>query len=253
MTDRLETASEPASPSRSSIVVSMTVLGAAGLLVGFLVGIVTFSLVGAVLSLPAEAPAGQFVFSIGTYLGVAAVGALYLVRHELPLSYVRIDTPSGRDFLWTGVTIFALLALAFAIPALIGRLGLPFTDHGIAESIERNPTIALVSIPLSILVVGPAEEFLYRGIIQTRLAEAFDTGGAIAIASIVFAVVHVIAYLDPGNVAGTLVTIVFILLPLGAILGVAYEYTGNLFVPALAHGLYNAISFGITYLDVVGL
>lgn len=113
--------------------------------------------------------------------------------------------------------------------------------------------IALVFLPLSIFVVGPAEEFLYRGIIQTRLRELFDAGIAIAVAAIIFAVVHFPAYLDPSNVPGTVVTVFVILLPLGAILGFVYERTETLVVPALAHGCYNAVTYGLIYADVVGL
>ena len=241
----------PSSPT--VVVVAMATLGTVGLLVGFLVGIVTFSLVGAPLSLSPGSMSGQLVFSLGTYLGVAAVGVLYMTRHGLPLSYVRLDSPSLRDLLWTAATVLALLVLAVAIPTVIDRLGLPFADHSIADTIAADPAIAFVFIPLSLFVVGPAEEFLYRGIIQTRLADVFATGQAVGIAAVVFAVVHILAYLDPGNIAGTLVTVFVILLPLGAILGIVYEYTGNLFVPALAHGLYNAITFGLTYLDAVGM
>lgn len=235
-----------------ALVGSMAILGTAGLLVGFLIGLIAFSLLGAVVSLSVTGALGQLVFSIGTYLGVAAVGGLYLLKHELPLSYVRLYMPSVRDLLWAVGTVLILLVLALAIPVLITRLGLPVTDHGITDSIKANPMIALMSIPLSLLVIGPAEEFLYRGVIQTRLAETFDTTAAVAIAALIFAVVHVLAYLDPANIGGTLVTVFVILLPLGAILGAVYAYTENLFVPALAHGVYNALTFGITYLEVVG-
>lgn len=241
------------SPSPLGLVVSMTLLGAAGLLVGSLLGIVTFSLLAPVLSISVDAPSGQLVFSIGTYLGVAAVGALYLLQHRLPFSYIRLRSPSGRDILWAVSTAITLLALGATIPFLVGGLGLPFADHSIADSIAVNPVIALVSIPISLFVVGPAEEFLYRGVIQTRLTDAFETNRAVAIASLLFALTHILAYLDPGNIAGTLVTLFFVLLPLGAILGAIYELTGNLFVPALAHGLYNAITFALTYVEVVGL
>ncbi len=244
--------SDRASSSPVVVVAAMAVLGTVGLLVGFLVGLIAFTLVGTPLSLSAESLPGQLVFSLGTYLGVAAVGALYLIRHELPLSYVRLNVPSPRDLLLTIGTVVALIALALALPVVIDRIGLPFADHGIADSIAADPSMALLFIPLSLLVVGPAEEFLYRGVIQTRLADVFDTGSAVGIAAVVFAVVHILAYFDPGNVAGTLVTVFVILLPLGAILGAVYEYTGNLFVPMLAHGLYNAITFGLAYLDAIG-
>lgn len=239
-------------PSPSLVVASMAALGAVGLLVGIALGIVVFNLVGAPLSISIDGLPGQIVFSVGNYLGIAAVGALYLLRHERSLSYVRFRTPSIRDGLWTVATVLVLLFLAVGVSTLVGRLGLPFTDHSIADSIGANPTVALAFVPLSLLLVGPAEEFLYRGIVQTRLTEALDTASAVAVAAVIFAVVHVFAYLDPSNLAGTLVTVFLILLPLGAVLGAVYEYTGNLFVPVLAHGLYNAITFGLSYVEVVG-
>jgi membrane protease YdiL (CAAX protease family) len=242
--------SETASSGR--VVVAMTVLGAVGLLVGFLFGMITFGLIGGPLSLSVGNPSGQLLFTLGTYVGLAAVGGLYLSRHGRSLSFVRIRRPTPGDLGVAVATVLALVALAVVLPALIERLGLPLVDHGIADSIDANPTIALVFLPLSVFVVGPAEEFLYRGIIQTRLTAVFDTLSAVGIAALIFAVVHFIAYLDPANVPGTLVTIFLLLLPLGAILGLAYEYSGNLLVPALAHGIYNAITFAMTYVDAVG-
>lgn len=239
--------------TRLLVVASMTALGALGILVGLLLGIITFGLVGTALSLSAESISGQLVFAVGTYVGLSAVGGIYLLRYELGLSYVRFNRPSIRDLLFTVLTVVVLLVLAISISVLAERFGVPFTDHTITDSIEANPTVALAFIPVSLFVVGPAEEFLYRGIIQTRLRDVFGTKSAIVIASLVFAVVHVFAYLDPTNLAGTLVTIFFILLPLGAILGVVYEYTGNLLVPVAAHGIYNAVTFGLTYADTVGI
>lgn len=246
--------SEPlgtATPRR--VVAAMTALGAVGLLVGFFFGMVTFALVGTPLSVPVEAPSGQLLFSFGTYVGLAAVGVVYLHRHGVSFSYVRARRPGIRDAGATVVAVLVLVALAAVLPAIIALLGLPVTDHNITDSIQANPAVALVFLPLSVLVVGPAEEFLYRGIIQTRLKSVFDTWSAVGVASLIFAVVHFIAYLDPTNIPGTVVTIFLLVLPLGAILGVVYEYSDNLLVPALAHGLYNAITFGLTYADVVGL
>lgn len=240
-------------PSPGRIVVSMAVLGTIGLLVGILLGTVVYGLVGPPLSIPIDGPFGQLLFTVATYAGVAAIGLLYLARHELSLSYVRLRLPGWLDLGIAALTVVALVALAIAIPALIGWLGLPFVEHSITETLEGNPSVALVLIPVSILIVGPAEELLYRGIIQTRLKDVFPTNSAVGVAAVLFAAIHFLAYLDPTNVPGTLVTIAFLLLPLGAILGVVYEYTGNLFVPAVAHGVYNAITYGSAYADLVGL
>lgn len=239
------------SPAR--VVGSMTLLGAVALLTGIVVGSLTLSVIGGPLSLSPSAPPGQLLFTFGTYAGILGVGIVYLLRYELPVSYVRVSVPQWRDLGWTVVTLLVLVGLSALIPILISWLGLPITDHSIADSIAENPTIALVFLPLSIFLVGPAEEFLYRGIIQTRLREVFDAGLAVLVASLIFSVVHFPAYLDPSNVLGTAVTVFVILLPLGAILGAVYEYTKNLVVPALAHGFYNAVTYGLLYMDVVGM
>lgn len=246
--------SQPATTkSPGYVVAAMTVLGAVTLVVGILFGTITYVLVGAPLSISPTSASGQLLTNVGTYAALAAAGGVYLLRYDLPLSYVRYRLPGARDLAMAGAAIIALLALALTIPPVVTRLGLPLAEHSIAETIEANPAIALVFLPVSVLVVGPAEEFIYRGIIQTRLREVFDTGAAVAIAAVIFASVHFLAYFDPGNVSGTVVTIAFLLLPLGAILGIAFEYTENLVVPALAHGLYNAITFGLTYAEAVGL
>ena len=39
----------------------------------------------------------------------------------------------------------------------------------------------------------------------------------------------------------------------GAVLGALYEHTGNLVVPAVAHGVYNAVTFGVEYLELTGV
>ena len=243
--------SDRVSPNR--VIVSMTAFGAIALFVGLLFGIIAYTLIGVPLSIPPTAAAGQLLSNVATYAAASVVGGVYLARYQLPLSYIRYRRPTIRDLGVAGATVLALLAFAIAIPSVIDRLGLPLAEHGVAETIEADPAIALVFLPVSILVVGPAEEFIYRGIIQTRLREVFDVRSAVVIAAVIFASVHFLAYLDPGNILGTVVTIVFLLLPLGAILGAVYEHTENLVVPALAHGTYNAITFGLTYAETVGL
>jgi membrane protease YdiL (CAAX protease family) len=235
------------------VVVAMTAFGAIALLVGLVFGLIAYTLIGVPLSISPTAAAGQLLSNVATYAAASAVGGVYLARYGLPLSYVRYRRPTVRDLGVAGATVLCLFVLAIAIPLVIDRVGLPLAEHSIVETIEADPAIALLFLPVSILIVGPAEEFIYRGIIQTRLREVFDVRSAVAIAAVIFASVHFLAYLDPGNIPGTVVTIVFLLLPLGAVLGAVYEYTENLFVPALAHGFYNAITFGLTYAQTVGL
>jgi hypothetical protein len=64
----------------------------------------------------------------------------------------------------------------------------------------------------------------------------------------VFAAVHVSSYSGEGLLA----TLAVVLL-LGGALGVLYEKSGNLVVPAVVHGLFNAVQFAAAYATATGI
>lgn len=233
------------------------VLSAAGVgLAGFLVGLVfvtlAVSLVGAVVPLADGSPTRATVLMVAQYTGVLAVAVLYLEGRDRPLSYLRLGRPTTRDLAWAVGGVLALFATLAAATYLLDQLGLSLTDHSVADSAERSPAVLLPLIPLSVLLTGPIEELLYRGIVQTRLKQAFSTGPAVVVAATIFALVHVPAY-GLGGASGSLVTTLGVLFVLGALLGALYEHTGNLVVPAVAHGIYNAVTFGVRYLELTGV
>jgi len=233
------------------------VLSAAGVgLAGFLVGLVSVtlavSLLGAVVPLADGTPQRATVLMVAQYTGILAVAVLYLDGLDRPLGFLRLDRPTVRDLAWALGGVVALFATLAAATALIDQLGLSLTEHSVADTAERSPAVLLPLIPLSVLLTGPVEELLYRGIVQTRLTDAFSTAQAVVVAAAIFAVVHVPAY-GLGADGGSLVTTLGILLILGGVLGALYEHTGNLVVPAIAHGCYNAVTFGVQYLELTGL
>jgi hypothetical protein len=91
------------------------------------------------------------------------------------------------------------------------------------------------------LVVGPAEELLVRGGIQGLLKRAWGPWPGIVGASALFGSLH---YIGSGSSALAYVVFSFLL---GILLGYLYERTGNLIVPAVAHGGYNAVIYAIQY------
>jgi membrane protease YdiL (CAAX protease family) len=111
----------------------------------------------------------------------------------------------------------------------------------------QNPAIIPLLIAASFLVIGPSEEILYRGVVQGRLRETLSPAPAILIASAIFAAVHVMAL--TGGISGRLTTIAILFLP-SIVFGAVYEYTENLVVPALLHGLHNAVIFTILYITI---
>ncbi|WP_254840630.1 CPBP family intramembrane glutamic endopeptidase [Natronomonas marina] len=234
-----------------------TVVAAAGVgLAGFLAGLVfvTFavSLVGALVPLAEGSPERATVLMLAQYSGILAVAAFYLDASDRSLSYLRVGRPTARDLAWIVAGVLALFGTLAAATFVAEQLGLSVTDHSVSQSAADNPAMLLPLIPLSILITGPVEELLYRGVVQTRLKEAFSTAPAVGIAAVVFAAVHVPAYSLGGGSVESLATTLVVLFVLGGLLGALYEHTGNLLVPAVAHGVYNAVTFAVNYLELTG-
>lgn len=191
--------------------------------------------------------------------GLVGTAVIYLSATDKDLSYVGLRTPSLKQVAIGIGGVFAMLAAAMGLSVLINLLGQSAAEHGTVEQISEEPTIALYMVPLSILVIGPCEEFLFRGVIQTKLRESFSGVGAIGVASVIFSLVHIPAY--GGDVIGKIVrqgsvtladlqslsVTLSILFVLALVLGYAYERTGNLTVPMITHGFYNAVLFGMLY------
>ena len=130
---------------------------------------------------------------------------------------------------------------------LVSLAGASPASNRVGEIGVQNPELLLLLIPLSILLVGPGEELLFRGLVQGILREAFGSVPAIVLASAIFAGIHYVAL--SGGAGARLVTIAILLLP-SLVFGTAYEVRENLVVPALIHGTYNATLFAGLYLAV---
>jgi hypothetical protein len=176
-------------------------------------------------------------------VGFLLVGYAYA---RLASVRVRVAVPTRRDLGYAlGGTVGAL-ALAVGLSALLSVLGL--TPGSVLEdAVAAQPTLLLALAALSVLLVAPAEEFLFRGVIQTRLRRAFGPIGAVAGASLLFGSLHLANYTGPVApiVAGAL-----LITSVGVVFGVVYERTGNLVVPVLTHGVYNLVLFVIAFLTL---
>lgn len=143
------------------------------------------------------------------------------------------------------------IAVGGAAVLYVGQVALITAFSVVELSPSQNPAIDpatherqyfLLMVPVSLLVVGPAEELLVRGGIQGLLKRAWGPWPAILGASALFGSLH---YIGGGTGALTYVALSFLL---GSLLGYLYEYTGNLVVPVVAHGGYNAVLYAIQYL-----
>ncbi|WP_433634746.1 lysostaphin resistance A-like protein [Halomicrococcus sp. NG-SE-24] len=180
-----------------------------------------------------------------TFGGVALV---YLLYRRSGLSFIGIHIPSLREIGLAIGGFLALLAAQMSISITLTHFGIRSAQNTIVDVGNQNPTVFLLLIPASFLLIGPGEELLNRGLVQGVLREHFQPLVAISLTSILFAVIHVFSLQGQGKFV--YLGIVFVL---SLILGATYEYTNNLIVPAFIHGAYNATLFGIQYLTATGM
>ncbi|GAB6877970.1 hypothetical protein SAMN05421809_3865 [Natronorubrum daqingense] len=193
-----------------------------------------------------DRPAIQLGVSTVMVQGVAfgGIALLYLKFSQRGISFIRVRIPTRRDIAWTIGGFLALLAALWAITTIIEWFGIESAQNQIITLAEQEPSVFLLLIVFSFLLVGPGEELLYRGVIQGRLRETFSAPRAVVLASALFAAIHGPSLQGDGK--WVYIVTVFVL---ALILGGVYEYTDNIVVPALIHGAYNATIFGVAYIS----
>lgn len=176
------------------------------------------------------------------------VGVAYLRYRSLRLAYVRIHVPSLTDLLWAGagyVSAFALVIISALILTALNTT--PDTANQAAQAGMENPILLLWLVPLSLFVIAPAEEFLYRGVIQSRLRETFVPFVAIPLTAAIFAAVHFFSL--TGGAGGRVIAISILFFP-SLVFGLVYEKTNNLVANIIVHGVYNSTLALLLYISL---
>ena len=203
---------------------------------------------GSLLSVPfivigylLESPELIFLFSIlGVQLiGFVGAGVLYLKKFDSEgLDALHFELDIQGNIITTLITTVLAISLAIGVSILALEIGIEPAENQIGEILEGGQIFVIMFIVLSVTIIGPAEEFLFRGVIQHRFGKYLTPKRAIILTSIVFALIHI-----PSMISSTIegfgvyLTVLFF----GSIIfGYAYEDTKNLLVPMVAHGLYNA-------------
>ncbi|SDX80314.1 hypothetical protein SAMN04487946_102412 [Halobellus clavatus] len=184
---------------------------------------------------------------LATGFGFGGVALAYLRYRGIGADYVGIGVPSLRDVASVIGGYVAAMGFLVIASVIIRTLGAEAASNSAAEVGLQNPEILLLLIPASLLLIGPGEELLYRGVVQNRLSEALPAPAAIVLASLIFASIHYFSL--TGMPRARLVSISVLVLPT-LVFGTVYELTDNILVPALIHGAYNATLFGMLYLSL---
>lgn len=152
---------------------------------------------------------------------------------KLGLGYFGAFTVLG---IFVGVMI--LIVLLLFDPNVLDLLNRP------NPVLNVPPGLAWGMVAVSVLIVGPAEEYIFRGFVFGGLLELFKDRHWLSLAfvsSLLFGAVHLYYVITYGIASLVLFTD---LVTFGMAMAVAYYLSGgNLFAPSLIHGAYDATAF----------
>lgn len=167
----------------------------------------------------------QIFLQTQVHYGFLLVALGYLAVSSSSSRFLQFHMPSFSDACW----LIVLLAL---IPVTSSARG----DWFLTEPLRTTPTLWIAVFVCWFLVTAPAEELLFRGIIQGRLGERFRAPVAVLLAAGLFALMHVAFAVSQGE--STLLSRGLIMFVMGAVFGTVYDRTNNLVIPAVGHATY---------------
>ncbi|MEN8693178.1 MAG: lysostaphin resistance A-like protein [Akkermansiaceae bacterium] len=131
--------------------------------------------------------------------------------------------------MWLGITFGLMITMSALGPAL----GMDEMHDSMVDM--ATSTDYPILLFLGIAVGAPfVEEFIFRGIAWRGWRKSVGLWGTIAITTVIWSLLHVQYMNEPP---------IFIFLAVfGIVLGLAREYTGNIWVPVAMHALNNGIS-----------
>jgi hypothetical protein len=211
-------------------------------------GIFLASIVAGVVFVVPLVALGYDIQTTPVLVGATAVGQLAMFG--LGSGYGRyrnvsipIGVPSLPQVGSAAAGVLAAIVVAVGVSLLLTTLGL-LPQSVIGDTATADPTFLLGLAALSVLVVAPVEEFVFRGVVQGTLRSQFGPVPAVVGASLLFGSLHLANY--SGNpvavVAGAL-----LIAAVGTVFGALYERTGNLVVPVMAHAVYNVVLLVSSY------
>jgi uncharacterized protein len=115
--------------------------------------------------------------------------------------------------------------------------GIVFRDH-LQGLLDRHGPAGFLLYALGTgLLWGVAQELLYRGWLQTELTRRFGGMTGLLAANLVFTFgpLHLELFVQAGGVRWGVIAAVF---AIGLVFGLVYRRSGNLWIPAVLHGLW---------------
>jgi len=176
---------------------------------------------------------------------ILATGLLWgspIIRRALTHTYTALKFGLGFFGAFTILGTLAATAIFYVIfafdPTALNLLNRP------NPVLQVSPEFAWVMVLVSLLVVGPSEEYLFRGFIYgglLSLLKARHWFSLAVISSVLFAAAHLYYAFVYGIVSAVQFTDLF---TFGIAMAATYYVSGgNLLIPAVIHGAYDATAF----------
>ena len=207
---------------------SRALLVAAGLafagVVGGLVSVLTVPALYDLVAAP-ESLVGRLLGRYVVQPGFGAVALLYVLTRADRTPYLRTGGFSAEAVGWLAVGV----ALE-PVTRTLSEVAFGATHAGGTPKwalLLAEPTALPAAVAVTFLVMAPAEELLYRGVVHGRLRGHFGPAGRVLTSATLFGLLHLVL---SGGVPSFLVTGLS-----GLALGTAYERTDDLAVPVCMH------------------
>ena len=165
---------------------------------------------------------------------VVALLAAFVVAQRVFVRLPMADVGLRRCAEWTRRERLYLLQV---VPLAVVVFAIVFGDHLLALLEQHGLAGFLLFSVLTGLLWGMVQEFLYRGWLQTELTRRFGATAGLLAANAVFTFgpLHLNYLTDPAGVRWGGLAAVF---GIGLFFGIVYYRSGNLWIPAVLHGLW---------------
>lgn len=181
------------------------------------------------------------------FVGFFAVAGAYLSWDGGRL--VRTVRPTWHDIRWILLGFSLLVAFMVGLDVVLAQLGLEPAENATVDVGKDNPQLFLYFVPLVVFLNAPAEELLFRGVVQGLFRRSYGVVPGVLGAALVFGLVHYVALVGTGS-RFAYVAVAFVS---GLVLGALHEYTENLAVPIAVHACWNVVVYLNLYVGATGL
>ncbi len=189
------------------------------------------------------------------FIGMALAGVLYLWMTDRGWEWLDLKVPDRSDFVWMLAGLGLLIGFYVVFVVILTVLDVPAAgNQGVLGLIGDDVVMILVMIAVVFLLNAPAEEFVFRNIVQKRLYPAFGDIPAVIIAALIFTIIHIPVFMiGPQGVEEPLAVASSMIFILGGsvIFGYLYVKTRNLLVPIVLHAVINAFQMILYLLSVL--